>query len=140
MTRQVDVRLLLPGEPGTLEMDGGIVPERLFVVARRIGYGGILDPVHLRHGNGQGLVLGSPGVLGTLLLSSDIGDIEAVRVAVVRSGILRVLTQKEERRECCHPDAYQHQKHEPRDDVFDLHPRLTLVTGSLRTVLHPWPR
>ena len=65
-----------------------VLAERLLVVALRVGNGRVRNACHLGDGNGEGLVLGPPGLffLGS---SFDLWDVEALGVAAVGGGVAR---------------------------------------------------
>src|SRR5215203_2058781 len=65
----VDVGLLLPWEARTFEVDAGEVPERILIVAERVGNGGGVYALHAGHRERQSRIIRSLRLLcGALLL------------------------------------------------------------------------
>ena len=67
-------------------MDGGVLAERLLVVAVRVRHGGIRDAGHPGYAHPKGLILGA-SVL-RFLRRFDFGNVEGTRKATVRGGVI----------------------------------------------------
>lgn len=61
MAGDIDVRLFLLREARALEVYAGVTLGLLFIVARSVGDGVVLDPLHLGDGQLQDLILRASG-------------------------------------------------------------------------------